>query len=216
MKRRMTALSLAAAIAIVTVVFAQPREHVLDLIAVPSIGGTLVPVEQGSVPSNRRLTSGSVVISSHSEPPPSPFTLMIERLAFDRGSYAVGESFVVEVHFRNTGRSPVLFPWSVDSSLFEATVPGSYVAVVGLQDAKTALPLGFTEMVTLYGAPNVPNSLEEILPRETVLIRVKTDWLMYEGNLRMHAVLRPSYGGRAYPAIVSKNITPVQSTGRRR
>ena len=194
---------------------AQIAEHFLDLIGVPSIEGTLVPIESGKIPSGQRLGPGTVAYSSQGPYPRSPYSLRVTLLDFDRGSYGAREPFVYEVRLDNTGNREVLFPWSIDSSLFAANVPESYMVSLGLADAADPRSTGLTGLIMLYGAPSVPRSLETVLPGEFIRIRIKSDWLVFsEGTKRMRVVVQPSYRGLAYPEIIADNTIDIQSRGR--
>ena len=191
-------------------------EHVLDLLNVPSVAGALVPNEEGHVPLDQRLGPGTVALSSHRANPESPFTLKVTLLAFDRVSYATRDPLFYEVRLVNTGSKPLLFPWSVDNSLLSASLPDSYVVLLGLGDATDVRAAGQTGLVVLYGAPRVPGSLETVLPGESIRIRVKSDWMMNaQESKRMRVYVRPSYAGRAYPPVTSENAIIIQSRGPR-
>jgi hypothetical protein len=195
---------------------AQPLEHFLDLIGIPSIEGTLVPTETGNVPPAERALPGAVVVTSHATEPSSPFTLRMTLLGFDMAGYAGRDPFVYEVRLVNAGRQNVRFPWFVDSSLFRATDPESYVILLGLGDRDKPADHGEIGRIWLYGSTNVPGSLERIQPGETVRIRVRSDWMVFTtGVKQMSVFLHPSYRGIRYPTILSDNTLPVRTLGRR-
>ena len=194
---------------------AQPTEHFLDLLTVPHVAGSLVPLERGSVAPDQRLGPGGLALPTHVEGPMSPFTFSVRLARLDRGTYASRDPFVYELELRNIGGTPVQFPWSVDASLFDMRVAGGTVAVVSLIDADNKSPKRTITGFMLFGAPSVPGSLETIDPGELVRIRVPSDWMdATEHVVQLRARVIFSLNSRAYPALLSNNRVVVQARGR--
>jgi hypothetical protein len=191
---------------------AQKAEHVLDLTGVPSVEGVLVPSEVGDVPIDKRLGFGVVALSLHGPRVPSPFTFRVTLLGLDAASYSPRDPFFYEVRLVNIGGDSVSFPWTLDNSLFPGAIPDSRVVRLGLGDANDARAFAELGAVNLYGAPDVPGSLERIEPGESVRMRVRSDWMIFQGGEKqLRVVVSPSLRGLALPRVNSENVVVVQA-----
>jgi hypothetical protein len=213
-----TKLSIAVVICTLVVArstYAQRTEHFLDLLPIPRTAGFLAPPEAGSVPIDRQLGPGGVLVTPHGGEPISPFTLAATLLTLDKSGYRSREPFVYEVELRNIGNRPLSFPLSPDSSLFDNRLPDGTLVIIGLADAKNPRSIGETGQVFLYGSASIPGSLETILPGEAMRIRVGSDWMdESRGEERLQVVVRPTLGALSYRDIKSENTITVQALGR--
>jgi hypothetical protein len=199
---------------LVVTVLAQQKEHFLDLTAVPSVAGMLVPPETGQVPIDERLGPGSVTIASHQQAPQSPFSMRVAVFGLNASTFATRDPLFYEVRLTNTGTRSIAFPWSVDQSLFRSTAHNSSVVFIGLNDARETRSPGETGLVILYGSTDVPGSVETVLPGESVRIRVRSEWMISTpGSRRIRAIVHLTHNGIGYPPIVSDNVLAIQVVG---
>lgn len=190
-------------------------DHVLDFVATTrSEAGFVIGPSLGSVPLDDRFTGHGVVVSPHAAPAASPFTFTVTSLSFDAEGYAFGAPMIYEVRLTNVGSQSVQFPWSIDGSQFDRREPGACLVGIWIAGVAQAAQ-GKVERLSglyLYGAPAVTGSLESIAPGDTVLIRVKSDWMAsIEGIVNVSVAIDPDIAGQTWPPLTSQNVVSIMS-----
>jgi hypothetical protein len=193
-----------------------PREHNIDLLAIAS-ATEQVP----KVPLARQLTIDvSISVTTH-EPPRAPLaSIGADAPIFDRAAYQIGDSFVYEVTFVNSGSAPVTFPTLLQADRVDRDIAGASVAVLALRFEDEALGPQKVGYSVLYGAEPVEGSLLIVEPGERLRVRAQGKWFLGNGvmpsmqehwqrDVQVRAQLQ-FMKGRRYLELVSGASTPVR------
>jgi len=106
-------------------------------------------------------------------------------VSFDRVRYRIGEEATFEVKVLNSGKKTIIVPWTPHLGDLEPTdTRSSYKYRVGVILLLFKDPEGFEFSIseTLYGSPNVPGSLRELLPGQWFTVKGRKRVYLYEQN----------------------------------
>lgn len=139
-------------------------------------------------------------------------------MSADRTDFVYGEEFVYEVLVENTGREPIVLPWSPDRGAFVQPAPripagyisgGVYLQVESASGQSAVLAL--LESQALYGSDEVPRSRLTLAPGRTALLRVPAQWSATMAEGRAGILARPD-GAVQVRAVFSISVDNLRST----
>jgi hypothetical protein len=128
-------------------------------------------------------------------------------VALDRTVYEFGDPVVFEVDIENTGRQPMVLPWSPDQALFplerRASMQGYRSATVTLwvQSRATGKDLAWLDGQTLQGTEELSGTLQVLAPRQRARLRLPGRW--HASDAQMSAALADQGGEVQVIAIAS-------------
>jgi hypothetical protein len=126
------------------------------------------------------IGGGECVFSGSS--PTSDATITLVTL--DKGQYSIGEDVTFEAKIQNSGKEKIEMPWTPHlGDLEPADSTKSYAYLQGAVALKFTDPIAsrsFSVYANFYGSPDVPGSTRELLPGQSILVRVRRKIDVYE------------------------------------
>jgi hypothetical protein len=105
-------------------------------------------------------------------------------VSIDKREHSIGEEVTFEVRIENTGRSSIEIPWTSHSGDLEPSDPTrsytyrSALLILSLTDPDSHRSFSLGD--TFYGSTEVPGTIRELLPSQSVLIRTRKKIETYE------------------------------------
>jgi hypothetical protein len=110
--------------------------------------------------------------------------ISVTLVSIDKRAYSIGEEVTFEVRIENTGRYSIEIPWTPHLGNLEpsdstrAYTYRSALLVLTLTDPDSRRSFGLGD--TFYGSTEVPGTMEELRPGQSVLIRTRKRLEVYE------------------------------------
>lgn len=166
------------------------------------------------VASEEQTAGGSMEVVGGSGMHRAELPIKITLLSLDRESYTLGDKGYFDIALENTGKEPVLIPWSPDSRIGApsqgAAVPGNLHAVISLLTARTAAASGErADAFGLYGSEFVHGSLKRLEPGRRVRIRVPFTWQFFDEEAPARLLKPPTQRLIVRAQIILNNSKPV-------
>jgi hypothetical protein len=185
-----------------------PAIHTLDL-----LGGA--PAPSSAVEEKQWLGPPPVSEGSYA----FPFSVTIKSV--DRSVYELEEQIVYELELTNTSAKDVLMPWQTASSGITPQAAGARRLTIYLEFNDQALGAQDFGFQHVFGASDVPGSLREIHPGETVEIRASARLSFirapkvdpgqhWSRKIQLRAINRLSVAGEAGVEGGSSNVVTIE------
>ena len=193
-----------------------PREHVIDLVVAAA-----ATQPAATVPLARQLTPNVTTSLTTHEPRPAPLaSLEAGAPILNRTAYLIGDAFVFEVTFVNTGSAPVKFPALLGAGRIDRDMAGASVMALTLRFEDRGSANSGLETPFCDGAEPVEGSLVVVQPGERLRVRAPGRWFLGNGDgmqmaatwqrdIQLRAQLQFMKGTR-YLELLSAAATPVR------
>jgi hypothetical protein len=161
-----------------------------------------------------QTAGGSVEVVGGSGVRRAELPIKITLLSLDSESYTLGDKGFFDIALENTGKEPVLIPWSPDPRIGApsqgAVVPGNLHAVISLLAGQTAAAAGErADAFGLYGSEFVHGSLKRLEPGRRVRIRVPFTWQFFDEEAPARLLKRPTQRLTVRAQIILNSSRPV-------